>query len=253
MAFVLLFALGVPSLMAVIVILPVVTCSLFSWFAMSAARVRSVIATLCVGSIAGVVGTLICPAGYLILSLVGQPYHAQMGGLGYLLIGFLIFFSAVLGGTFAATLMLGFSRTKELQLSSVTYADQSEFSNPYKPSIASSVDQPPSQRFRKTPLAVWWIGYALQFALFAGFIESWNSGRVFFNSRSDDLKLLLFGCPIVICGLISVLAILLMMKHLTTASRIWLAIGSMVLFGVTWFGFWIYLLSNLYSRMGQIR
>ena len=100
--------------MAVIVILPVVTCSLFSWFAMSAARVRSVIATLFVGSIAGVVGTLICPAGYLILSLAGQRNHAQMGGLGVLLIGFLIVFSATLGGTIAASLMLGFSRTGKL-------------------------------------------------------------------------------------------------------------------------------------------
>ena len=235
--------------MALIVIVPVVTCSLFSWFAISAARVRSVTATIFAGSLAGVIGTLICPAGYLALSLFGQRNHAQMGGLGVLLIGFLIVFSATLGGTIAATLMLGLSRTKELHLSSVTDADQSEFTDPYKPPIASSVNQPLPQRFRKTPLAVWWIGYALQFILFAGFIESWNSGRVFFNSRSDDLKLLLFGCPIVICGLISVLAILLMMKHLTTASRIWLAIGSMVLFGATWFGFGIYLLSNLYSRM----
>ena len=114
MAFVLLFALGVPSLMAVIVILPVVSCSLFSWFAMSAARVRSVIATLFAGALAGVVGTMICPVGYLILSLIGQRNHAQMGGLGVLVIGFLIVFSATLGGTIAASLMLGFSRTGKL-------------------------------------------------------------------------------------------------------------------------------------------
>jgi hypothetical protein len=124
---------------------------------------------------------------------------------------------------------------------------------PYKAPLASSADQPLSQRFRKLPIAVWLIGYALQFALFAGLIESMNSNRVFFNSRSDDLKLQLFGCAIVLCGLISVLAILLMMKNLTSESRFWLATGSIVLFGVTWFGFWICVLIKAYSGMGQIR
>lgn len=37
--------------------------------------------------------------------------------------------------------------------------------------------------------------------------------------------------------------------HFTIATRIWFAIGSMVLFGATWFAFWIYLLMNLYSGM----
>jgi hypothetical protein len=108
----------------------------------------------------------------------------------------------------------------------------------------------PKNAFRsKSLIAVCLIAYALQFLLFAGFIESWNSGWVFFGSSSDDLKLLLFGSPMVICGLVSIRATWLMMKHLTNAPRIWLAIGSMVFLGATWFGFWICLLSNLGSRM----
>ena len=125
--------------------------------------------------------------------------------------------------------------------------------DPYKAPVTSSDNEPLSQRFRKLPIAVWWIGYALQFALFAGLMESLYSDRVFFNSRSDDLKLQLFGCAIFLCGLISVLAILLMMKNLTAASRFWLATGSVVLFGATWFGFWICVLIKVYSGMGQIR
>ena len=125
--------------------------------------------------------------------------------------------------------------------------------DPYKAPVTSSDNQTLSQRFLKLPIAVWSIGYALQFALFAGLMESLYSNRVFFNSSSDDLKLQLFGCAVVLCGLISVLAILLMMKNLTAASRFWLAMGSIVLFGVTWFGFWICVLIKAYSGMGQIR
>jgi hypothetical protein len=83
--------------------------------------------------------------------------------------------------------------------------------------------------------------------------DSFSPGKnwVFFGSSSDDLKLLVFSCPIIACGLISILAILQMIKNLKVATRMMLAIGAKVLFGVTWFGFGIYLLSVLYSRMGH--
>ncbi len=121
--------------------------------------------------------------------------------------------------------------------------------DPYQPPNDSTASRPLANRFRFAPLAVWSFGYALQFALFAAFIESWNSDRVFFSSSSDDLKLLLFGCPIIACGLISTVAISFMNKRWTVAARSWGAIGSMLLFGATWFGFGLFLLANLYSRM----
>jgi uncharacterized membrane protein YoaT (DUF817 family) len=121
--------------------------------------------------------------------------------------------------------------------------------NPYQPSSDNSVDAPLLRRSRLMSGLLWWLGYALQFALFAGFMESWISGRSIFNSRSVDLKLLLFGVPMIAFALMSVLVVLFMLKHWTIAKRIWLALATVAMFGVTWFGFWIYMLFHLYARM----
>lgn len=121
--------------------------------------------------------------------------------------------------------------------------------NPYHPSSDNSVDAPLLQRSRLMSGLLWWLGYALQFVLFAGFMHSWLSDRVFFNSRSDDLKLLLFGVPMIVFALMSVLVVLFMLKHWTIAKRIWLALATVAMFGVTWFGFWIYMLFHLSARM----
>lgn len=121
--------------------------------------------------------------------------------------------------------------------------------DPYRPSSECSNDLSQSPRSRLVFWCLWWLGYAFQFALFAGFMESWLSDRVFFNSRSDDLKLQLFGLPMIGCAAMSILVVLFMVKHWTIAKRIWIALATLVLFGVTWFGFWIYILVHLYARM----
>lgn len=121
--------------------------------------------------------------------------------------------------------------------------------DPYRLSVQSPVSTPLPQRSWLAVGSLWLLGYLLQFALFAGFMEAWLSDRVFFNSRSDDLKLQLFGLPMIGCAAMSILVVLFMVKHWTVAKRIWIAVGTVALFGVTWFGFWIYMLVHLYARM----
>lgn len=121
--------------------------------------------------------------------------------------------------------------------------------NPYRPSAQSPGTTPLPRRTRLVCWGLWLLGYALQFALFAGFMESWLSGRVFFNSRSADLKLRLFGLPMIGFAALSILVVLFMLKHWTIAKRIWTALATVALFGATWFGFWIYMLVHLYARM----
>jgi drug/metabolite transporter (DMT)-like permease len=121
--------------------------------------------------------------------------------------------------------------------------------DPYKSSSENSADEKLSSRARFVSGLLWWLGYALQFALFAGFMESWLSDRAFFNSRSDSLKFLLFGLPMIVCGMMSVLVVLFMVKHWSISKRIWLALATVAMFGATWFGFWVYMLLNLYARM----
>lgn len=121
--------------------------------------------------------------------------------------------------------------------------------NPYRPSSEFSNKMRQSPRSSLVCWGLWWLGYALQFALFAGFMESWLSGRVFFNSRSADLKLWLFGLPMIGFAVLSVLVVLFMLNHWTIAKRIWTALATVAFFGATWFGFWIYMLVHLYARM----
>lgn len=120
-------------------------------------------------------------------------------------------------------------------------------SNPWESPKSPSDDRLLPRRWWRKPLAVWWLGYSLQLCLFAVFLLSMKTRFEIARFRHADLLFVLFNSGIVACGLLSIIAIFRLMTHRTIAARIGFAAGSVLLFGTTWFLFWMRVLSIVFS------
>lgn len=89
---------------------PVVICAMFSWFYVLHGRTNSILRSISVGAVSGLIGTLIWPTGWMIWEFASYAIvnmnHCEMCGLTAMLIGTMITISMVSAAAITSTLTI---------------------------------------------------------------------------------------------------------------------------------------------------
>ena len=121
-------------------------------------------------------------------------------------------------------------------------------SNPYE--SPSQTDGKSRSRLLSAdnPKYLWLFGYLSQIVLFALFIAAMLADFSITELESRDVVFVIFNCLVAVFALTSTFAILIMMNR-TIGMRVTLVIGSLLLFGATYFVFWIIVVGIAFSSI----
>ena len=121
-------------------------------------------------------------------------------------------------------------------------------SNPYE--SPSQTDGKSRSRLLSAdnPKYLWLFGYLSQIVLFALFIAAMLADFSITELESRDVVFVIFNCLVAVFALTSTFAILIMTNR-TIGMRVTLVIGSLLLFGATYFVFWIIVVGIAFSSI----
>ena len=121
-------------------------------------------------------------------------------------------------------------------------------SNPYE--SPSQTDGKSRSRLLSAdnPKYLWLFGYLSQIVLFALFIAAMLADFSITELESRDVVFVIFNCLVAVFALTSTFAILIMTSR-TIGMRVTLVIGSLLLFGATYFVFWIIVVGIAFSSI----
>lgn len=134
------------------------------------------------------------------------------------------------------------------RLSKRTVADVEVLKSDNQMIDATESDSPKRWPFSSS-VRVWTIGYAFQLGLYCLFLASMRTRFEISKLEWADVLYAVFNTLLAISFCISLYSICYLTKAISFPKKILLFIGTTMIFGATWLGFWLFSVKIAFSRI----